>query len=94
MENEKIKILLAEDDRNLGTILRTYLEAKGYAPRLCVNGLEALEVFSKEAFDFCVVDVMMPVKDGFTLAKDIRKVDNQIPILFLYPLLLNAVRFL
>ena len=83
MENEKIKILLAEDDRNLGTILRTYLEAKGYAPRLCVNGLEALEVFSKEAFDFCVVDVMMPVKDGFTLAKDIRKVDNQIPILFL-----------
>jgi DNA-binding response OmpR family regulator len=83
MENEKIKILLAEDDRNLGTILRTYLEAKGYAPRLCVNGLEALEVFNKEPFDFCVVDVMMPIKDGFTLAKDIRKVDNQIPILFL-----------
>ncbi len=83
MENEKIKILLAEDDRNLGTILRTYLEAKGYAPRLCVNGLEALEVFNKEPFDFCVVDVMMPVKDGFTLAKDIRKVDSQIPILFL-----------
>lgn len=83
MENEKIKILLAEDDRNLGTILRTYLEAKGYAPRLCINGLEALEVFNKEPFDFCVVDVMMPVKDGFTLAKDIRKVDNQIPILFL-----------
>lgn len=83
MENEKIKILLAEDDRNLGTILRTYLEAKGYAPRLCVNGVEALEVFSKESFDFCVVDVMMPLKDGFALAKDIRKVDNQIPILFL-----------
>lgn len=83
MENEKIKILLAEDDRNLGTILRTYLEAKGYAPRLCINGQEALEVFSKEPFDFCVVDVMMPVKDGFTLAKDIRKVDSQIPILFL-----------
>jgi len=83
MENEKIKILLAEDDRNLGTILRTYLEAKGFAPRLCINGLEALEVFNKEPFDFCVVDVMMPIKDGFTLAKDIRKVDNQIPILFL-----------
>ena len=83
MENEKIKILLAEDDRNLGTILRTYLEAKGYAPRLCINGLEALEVFNKEPFDFCVVDVMMPIKDGFTLAKDIRKVDTQIPILFL-----------
>lgn len=83
MENEKIKILLAEDDRNLGTILRTYLEAKGFAPRLCINGLEALEVFNKEPFDFCVVDVMMPIKDGFTLAKDIRKVDTQIPILFL-----------
>ena len=83
MENEKIKILLAEDDRNLGTILRTYLEAKGFAPRLCVNGVEALEVFSKESFDFCVVDLMMPLKDGFALAKDIRKVDNQIPILFL-----------
>lgn len=83
MENEKIKILLAEDDRNLGTILRTYLEAKGFAPRLCVNGVEALEVFSKESFDFCVVDVMMPLKDGFALAKDIRKVDTQIPILFL-----------
>jgi DNA-binding response OmpR family regulator len=83
MENEKIKILLAEDDRNLGTILRTYLEAKGYAPRLCINGQEALETFSRESFDFCVVDVMMPVKDGFTLAKDIRKLDTQIPILFL-----------
>jgi len=83
MENEKIKILLAEDDRNLGTILRTYLEAKGFAPRLCINGVEALEVFNKEPFDFCVVDVMMPLKDGFALAKDIRKVDNQIPILFL-----------
>jgi DNA-binding response OmpR family regulator len=83
MENEKIKILLAEDDRNLGTILRTYLEAKGYAPKLCVNGEEALDTFNKEPFDFCIVDVMMPIKDGFTLAKDIRKVDNQIPILFL-----------
>ena len=83
METEKTKILLAEDDRNLGMILRTYLEAKGYATRLCINGLEALETFNKEPFDFCVVDVMMPVKDGFTLARDIRKVDNQIPILFL-----------
>jgi DNA-binding response OmpR family regulator len=83
MENEKIKILLAEDDRNLGTILRTYLEAKGFAPRLCINGVEALDVFSKESFDFCVVDVMMPLKDGFALAKDIRKVDSRIPILFL-----------
>jgi len=83
MENERTKILLAEDDRNLGNILRTYLEAKGYATKLFVNGQEASDAFSKEAFDFCIVDVMMPVKDGFTLAKDIRKVDTQIPILFL-----------
>jgi DNA-binding response OmpR family regulator len=83
MENEKTKVLLAEDDRNLGNILRTYLEAKGYATRLFVNGQEASDAFSKEHFDFCIVDVMMPVKDGFSLAKDIRKVDNHIPILFL-----------
>jgi DNA-binding response OmpR family regulator len=83
MENEKTKVLLAEDDRNLGNILRTYLEAKGYATKLFINGQEASEAFSKEPFDFCIVDVMMPVKDGFTLAKDIRKVDTQIPILFL-----------
>ncbi|MBK7029602.1 MAG: response regulator transcription factor [Bacteroidales bacterium] len=83
MENEKTKVLLAEDDRNLGNILRTYLEAKGYSTRLFVNGQEASDAFSKEPFDFCIVDVMMPIKDGFTLAKDIRKVDSQIPILFL-----------
>lgn len=79
----KIKVLLAEDDRNLGNILRTYLEAKGYATRLAVNGQEAFDAFSKEPFDFCIVDVMMPVKDGFSLAKDIRKIDASIPILFL-----------
>ena len=83
MENEKTKVLLAEDDRNLGNILRTYLEAKGYATKLFINGQEASEAFSKEPFDFCIVDVMMPIKDGFTLAKDIRKLDTQIPILFL-----------
>ncbi|NVO18586.1 MAG: response regulator transcription factor [Bacteroidetes bacterium] len=83
MENEKTKVLLAEDDKNLGNILRTYLEAKGYTTRLFINGQEASEAFSKEPFDFCIVDVMMPIKDGFTLAKDIRKLDTQIPILFL-----------
>ncbi len=83
MENQKVKVLLAEDDRNLGNILKSYLEAKGYATRLCVNGQEAYEQFLREKYDFCVVDVMMPVKDGFTLAKDIRQHDKQIPILFL-----------
>jgi len=83
MEKEKTRILLAEDDRNLGNILKSYLEAKGYAPKLCVNGQEAYELFSREQFDFCIVDVMMPVKDGFTLAREIRQVDRNIPILFL-----------
>jgi DNA-binding response OmpR family regulator len=83
MENKEIKILLAEDDHNLGTILKAYLEAKGYPTKLYMNGKEALEAYTKEKFDFCILDVMMPVKDGFTLAKDIRKTDKKIPILFL-----------
>jgi DNA-binding response OmpR family regulator len=83
MENEPVKVLLAEDDKNLGQILKGYLEAKGYPTSLCVNGKEAFEMFNKKKFDFCVLDVMMPVKDGFTLAEEIRKLDKKIPILFL-----------
>ncbi len=83
MDNEKVKVLLAEDDKNLGTILKSYLEAKGYPATLCVNGQEAFIEFNKNEYDFCIVDVMMPVKDGFTLAKDIRKIDKKVPILFL-----------
>lgn len=83
MPKKNIRILLAEDDSNLGDILRTYLEAKGYPTVLCVNGEEAWEMFRKESFSFLILDVMMPVKDGFTLAREIRKVDKQIPILFL-----------
>lgn len=80
---KKIKLLLAEDDANLGDILKTYLEAKGYQARLCVNGQKAFEAYKEEDFDFCIIDVMMPIKDGFSLAKDIRSMDNKIPILFL-----------
>lgn len=83
MENKEIKILLAEDDHNLGTILKAYLEAKGYPTKLYVNGKEAYDAYTREKFDFCILDVMMPVKDGFTLAKEIRKADRKIPILFL-----------
>jgi DNA-binding response OmpR family regulator len=84
MKKEKvIKMLLAEDDHNLGTILKAYLEAKGYPTKLYVNGKDAFDAYSKEKFDFCILDVMMPVKDGFTLAKEIRKTDKKIPILFL-----------
>lgn len=83
MENQKVKVLLAEDDKNLGTILKSYLEAKGYPATLCVNGEEAYQEFNKNDYDFCILDVMMPVKDGFTLAKEIRSIDKKVPILFL-----------
>ncbi len=83
MEQEKINVLLAEDDKNLGSVLASYLEAKGYPTTLCVNGQEAFNAFSKDRYDFCIIDVMMPVKDGFTLAKEIRETDTKIPILFL-----------
>ncbi len=82
MENQ-IKVLLAEDDKNLGTILKAYLEAKGYPTTLCGDGHEALEKFKREDFNFCVLDVMMPVMDGFALAAEIRKLDKKIPLLFL-----------
>ena len=83
MDSEQFKVLLAEDDKNLGTILASYLNAKGFLTTLCVNGQEAFDQFKKNRFDFCIVDVMMPVKDGFTLAKEIRMIDKKIPILFL-----------
>ena len=81
--NNKISILLAEDDSNLGSLLREYLEAKGYLTTLAKNGKEALEYFLKGKFDLCLLDVMMPIKDGFTLAKEIRNSDKNIPIIFL-----------
>lgn len=83
MENEKLRVLLAEDDKNLGAILKSYLEAKGFPTTLCVNGQEAFIEFNKNDYDFCILDVMMPVKDGFTLAKEIRSIDKKVPILFL-----------
>ncbi|MDL2238849.1 response regulator transcription factor [Bacteroidales bacterium OttesenSCG-928-K22] len=83
MEIEPLKILLAEDDPNLGSILQSYMEAKGYPAKLYVNGEEALNAYKNEHFDFLVLDVMMPIKDGFTLAREIRAIDAKIPILFL-----------
>jgi len=80
---KKIKILLAEDDVNLGSVLKEYLIAKEYQVTLSKNGEEALRVYEKEVFDLCIFDVMMPKKDGFSLAKDIRAKNQQIPIIFL-----------
>ena len=76
-------ILLAEDDDNLGLLLFNFLKNKGYGVSLVRNGKEAFETFNKEKFDFCIFDVMMPIMDGFTLAKEIREIDKKIPILFL-----------
>jgi len=80
---EQQKVLLAEDDKNLGTILQSYLIAKGYPTDLCADGEEAFIQFKKNEYNICILDVMMPIKDGFTLAKDIRNIDKEIPILFL-----------
>jgi len=83
MEENQINVLLAEDDKNLGSVLTSYLSAKGFPTTLCINGQEAFDMFKKDKFDFCIVDVMMPIKDGFTLAKEIRQIDQKVPILFL-----------
>ena len=80
---EKLRILLCEDDENLGMLLREYLQAKGYIAELCTDGEAGYETFMKNKFDICVLDVMMPKKDGFTLAQDIRETNTEIPIIFL-----------
>ena len=80
---EKTKILLVEDDPNLGSLLKEYLEAKGFSTTLAINGKQGYDVFSKDKFGICILDVMMPIKDGITLAKEIRAIDTNIPIVFL-----------
>ena len=80
---DKLKILLCEDDENLGMLLREYLQAKGFTTELCADGELGYKAFLKTKFDICVLDVMMPKKDGFTLAKEIRNSNQEIPIIFL-----------
>ena len=80
---EKTRILLCEDDENLGMLLREYLQAKDYNVTLAPDGEAGYQLFTSEKFDLCILDVMMPKKDGFTLAQDIRKVNGVIPIVFL-----------
>ncbi len=81
--SKKTSILLVEDDLNLGNLLREYLNAKGFHAELQSNGEEGYKAFMRQQFDICILDVMMPVKDGFTLAKEIRMINNEIPIIFL-----------
>ncbi len=83
MPKQKLKILLAEDDLNLGMLLLDYLGAEGYEVKLCKDGEIALKTFQNNIFDLCLLDVMMPKMDGFALAEYIRKKDKIIPIIFI-----------
>ncbi|OJU56069.1 MAG: two-component system response regulator [Bacteroidales bacterium 45-6] len=80
---EKLKLFLCEDDENLGMLLREYLQAKGFDTDLFPDGEAGYRGFLKEKYDLCVLDVMMPKKDGITLVKEIRAVNSEIPIIFL-----------
>ncbi len=84
LNNQKpAKILLVEDDPNLSLVIQDYLEMLNYKTRLCRDGQEGIDQFRKNKYDLVILDVMMPKKDGFTVAQEIRKVDEAIPIIFL-----------
>ena len=80
---EKLRILLCEDDENLGMLLREYVQAKGYLCDLYGDGDAGYKAYLKGRYDFCILDVMMPKKDGFTMAQEIRTLNADIPIIFL-----------
>ena len=81
--SRKISILLAEDDASFGGVLRDYLALNNYDVRLCVDGEQALSAFETQPFDLVITDVMMPAKDGFTLAEELRAINSSIPLIFL-----------
>ncbi|MEN9444757.1 MAG: hypothetical protein RIS47_1647 [Bacteroidota bacterium] len=83
MSDTKVKVLLAEDDMNLGSMLREYLTVKGYDVDLCTDGEMAYKSFQENYYDICLLDVMMPLKDGFVLAKDIRELNKSVPFIFI-----------
>jgi DNA-binding response OmpR family regulator len=83
METDNKKILLVEDDQNFGAILKDYLMLNDFDVTLAKNGMEGFEKFKKDTYDLCILDVMMPYKDGYTLAKEIREKNKEVPIIFL-----------
>lgn len=83
MKKENHHILLAEDTIDFGNILKQYLEMSGYKVSWAKDGLEALDIFKKEVFTICVLDVMMPKMDGFSLAEKIIEINPEIPFVFL-----------
>ncbi len=86
---ENVKIMLCEDDENLGMLLREYLQAKGFSAELFPDGEAGYRAFMKQKYDICILDVMMPKKDGFTLAQEIRQANGDVPIIFLTAKLLK-----
>jgi len=80
---DKLKILIVEDDPNLGQILAEYLQLKGMETTLSKDGEEGMRYYQKSSFDLLILDIMMPKKDGFTLAQEIRSMDEVTPIIFL-----------
>ena len=80
---DNIKIMLCEDDENLGMLLREYLQAKGFSAELFPDGEAGYRAFTKQKYDICILDVMMPKQDGFTLAHEIRQSNADVPIIFL-----------
>ncbi len=83
MSKERLKILLVEDDPNLGVLLVDYLESENFDIMLCIDGELGLLAFQKYSFDLCLLDVMLPKLDGFSLAKSIRAKDKNVPIIFI-----------
>ena len=83
MVTKKAKVLLAEDDLSLGYVIKDNLQDAGYDVVLCPDGQTAIEKFDKTQYDICLLDVMMPNKDGFTVARKIRQLSDMVPILFL-----------
>jgi DNA-binding response OmpR family regulator len=79
----KVRVLLAEDDTHLGEVMKDTLEDEGYKVSHCTDGQRAIDLFDKDKFDICLLDIMMPVKDGFTVAKKIRQQSDIIPIIFI-----------
>ncbi len=77
------KVLLLEDDANLGLVLQEHLQMHGFDVSLCVDGEEGMEAFSKDRYDLCLVDIMMPRKDGFEFAREVRRRDQHTPLIFL-----------
>ena len=80
---DKLRILLCEDDENLGTLTREYLEDKGFKAELFADGEAGYKAFLKGKYDICLLDVMMPKKDGYQLAQEIRAINSDVPIIFL-----------